>query len=63
MTADIDKGDLNPKNCKRPEAERLSALVREYFPDAEIEVHKDMSGKDRMLSVCIEDPHSDTDAD
>ena len=45
------------------QAERLSALVREYFPEAEIQVHQDMSGKDRMLSVRIEDPHSETDSD
>lgn len=31
--------------------ESLSQLAREYFPDAKIEVHKDMSGKDRMLTI------------
>lgn len=33
------------------QGERLSALAREYFPNAEIEVHKDINGKDRMLSI------------
>lgn len=31
--------------------ESLSQLAKEYFPDAKIEVHKDMSGKDRMLTI------------
>lgn len=26
-------------------------LAKEFFPEAEIEVHKDLSGKDRMLSI------------
>lgn len=29
----------------------LSALAREHFPDARIQVHKDINGKDRMLTV------------
>ncbi len=33
------------------QGERLSALARSHFPDAEIQVHKDIAGKDRMLSV------------
>lgn len=42
------------------QAARLSALARQYFPDAEVQVHKDMSGKDRMLSVHVHsfDPDS-----
>ncbi len=42
------------------QAARLSALTRQYFPDSEIQVHKDMSGKDRMLSVHVHsfDPDS-----
>lgn len=31
--------------------ERLSALASQYFPDASIEVLKDLSGKDRMLFI------------
>ena len=31
--------------------ETLSALAERYFPDAKIQVHKDMSGKDRMLTI------------
>lgn len=31
--------------------ESLTALAKEYFPDAKIQVHKDMSGKDRMLTI------------
>lgn len=31
--------------------EALSALAKSYFPDAKIQVHKDMSGKDRMLTI------------
>lgn len=33
--------------------EALSALAKEYFPQAKICVHKDMSGKDRMLTIEI----------
>lgn len=33
------------------QGERLSRLAQVYFPDAEIKVHQDMSGKDRMLSI------------
>lgn len=33
------------------QGERLSALAREHFPEARIQVHKDLSGKDRMLSI------------
>ena len=29
----------------------LSQLARQYFPEATIEVHKDMSQKDRMLTI------------
>lgn len=29
----------------------LTALAKEYFPDAKITVHQDISGKDRMLSI------------
>lgn len=35
--------------------EALSALAREYFPKARIEVLKDMSGKNRMLFVYLEE--------
>ncbi|MBB5183365.1 peptide chain release factor N(5)-glutamine methyltransferase [Catenisphaera adipataccumulans] len=31
--------------------ERLTALAKSYFPQAVIEVHQDMSGKDRMLTI------------
>lgn len=31
--------------------EALTSLAKEYFPDAVIEVHKDMSQKDRMLTI------------
>lgn len=31
--------------------EALTALAREYFPEAKIEVHKDMSQKNRMLTI------------
>lgn len=33
--------------------ERLSALAREYFPQAKIEVIQDLSGKNRMLFVYV----------
>lgn len=33
--------------------EALSTLAKEYFPQAKICVHKDMSGKDRMLTIEI----------
>ena len=33
------------------QGERLSRLAKEYFPDANVEVLKDMSGKDRILVV------------
>ncbi|MGX8832949.1 peptide chain release factor N(5)-glutamine methyltransferase [Amedibacillus sp. YH-ame6] len=33
--------------------ERLSALASEYFPEAKIEVIKDLSGKNRMLFVYV----------
>ena len=33
--------------------EALSAEARKYFPDARIEVLKDMSGKNRMLFVYL----------
>ena len=33
------------------QGERLSALAREYFPEATITVHKDLSQKDRMLTI------------
>lgn len=36
------------------QGERLSSLARQYFPEAKIEVHKDISGKDRMLSIELE---------
>ncbi len=36
------------------QGERLSVLARQYFPQAKIEVHKDISGKDRMLSIELE---------
>lgn len=31
--------------------EALTALARKWFPDGEIQVHKDINGKDRMLTV------------
>ena len=33
--------------------EALSAEARKYFPDAKIEVIKDMSGKNRMLFIYL----------
>lgn len=33
------------------QGERLSELAGIYFPEADIQVHQDMSGKDRMLSI------------
>lgn len=33
------------------QGERLSALAKQYFPDARIEVIKDLNGKDRMLFI------------
>ena len=33
------------------QGESLSNLAREYFESATITVHKDMSGKDRMLTI------------
>ena len=33
------------------QGESLSNLAREYFASATITVHKDMSGKDRMLTI------------
>ncbi len=33
------------------QGEALSSLAKQYFPDAIVEVHQDMSGKDRMLTV------------
>lgn len=33
------------------QGEALSNLAKSYFPDANIIVHKDMSGKDRMLTI------------
>lgn len=33
------------------QGESLSNLARQYFPEAKIIVHQDMSGKDRMLSI------------
>ena len=33
------------------QGQRLSALAREHFPQAKIQVHQDLSGKDRMLSI------------
>jgi len=33
------------------DGESLSNLAREYFESATITVHKDMSGKDRMLTI------------
>ena len=33
------------------QGERLSALAKQYFPDARIEVLKDLSGKNRMLFI------------
>lgn len=33
------------------QAENLTALVHHYYPQARVEVHKDLSGKDRMLCV------------
>ena len=33
------------------QGEALSNLAREYFESATITVHKDMSGKDRMLTI------------
>lgn len=33
--------------------ENLTALAREYFPDAKIEVLKDLSGKNRMLFIYL----------
>ncbi|MCI9040716.1 peptide chain release factor N(5)-glutamine methyltransferase [Dubosiella newyorkensis] len=36
------------------QGERLRRLAASYFPNAKIEIHKDLSGKDRMLSIEIE---------
>ena len=36
---------------KWDQGESLSNLAREYFESATITVHKDMSGKDRMLTI------------
>ncbi len=54
----LEKADqvLNPKGVMAFEmgydqAERLSALAHHYFPQANIEVIQDMSGKDRILVV------------
>lgn len=54
----FEKADqvLNPKaflafEMGYDQGESLSKLAREYFPDATIKVHKDMSGKDRMLTI------------
>lgn len=33
------------------QGERLKNLALSYFPNAKVQVHKDLSGKDRMLSV------------
>ena len=33
--------------------ESLSALARSYFPDADIEVYKDINGKDRMMMIKV----------
>ena len=33
------------------QGEALSNLAKEHFPDAKVTVHKDMSGKDRMLTI------------
>ena len=33
------------------QGQALTKLGKEYFPDAIITVHKDMSGKDRMLTI------------
>lgn len=33
------------------QGESLPNLAREYFESATITVHKDMSGKDRMLTI------------
>ena len=33
------------------QGDRLKALALSYFPEALVRVHKDLSGKDRMLSV------------
>jgi len=33
--------------------ERLTALAKEYFPEAKIEVLQDMSGKNRMLFIYL----------
>mgnify|MGYP004448661521 CR=1 FL=1 len=35
------------------QGDRLKALALEKFPNADVEVHQDMSGKDRMLSIVI----------
>ena len=49
---------LNPKaflafEMGYDQREALSSLAEEYFPQAKIRVHKDMSGKDRMLTIEI----------
>ncbi len=33
--------------------ERLSALAKEHFPAADVEVFRDINGKDRMLRICF----------
>jgi release factor glutamine methyltransferase len=33
------------------QGERLKALALEYFPDAHIEIHQDINGKNRMLTI------------
>ena len=33
------------------QGERLRALAKEHFPDARVEIIKDLSGKNRMLFV------------
>ena len=56
----FDKAEqvLNPKGVMAFEmgydqGERLKALALERFPDADVQVHQDMSGKDRMLSIVM----------
>jgi methylase of polypeptide subunit release factors len=47
---------LNPKSFLAFEmgynqGEALSTLAKEHFPNGKVTVHKDMSGKDRMLTI------------
>ncbi|MDP3794079.1 MAG: hypothetical protein Q8R07_05020, partial [Candidatus Uhrbacteria bacterium] len=34
-----------------PQASRLTVLVKKYFPQASITIHKDLCGRDRFLEI------------